>query len=218
MDTTYARFNFFRAIILGTLSLLPVITMATETPKYTVISQDGDFEIRQYEPRIIAEVTVTGDLDTASGEGFRTLAGFIFGNNHPANQPEVTVSAESNQKIAMTAPVTIEPAKLETTFTQSRQWRVEFTMPSQYNLNTLPIPNNSAIKIKEVPRKTYAVVRYSGLNTEHRINEETQRLFAWIDSHNLVATGTPELARYNPPWTLPMFRRNEILIGTSNKK
>ena len=213
MHTTYARFNFFRAIILGTLSLLPVITMATETPKYTVISQDGDFEIRQYEPRIIAEVTVTGDLDTASGEGFRTLAGFIFGNNHLANQPEVTVSAESNQKIAMTAPVTIEPAKLESTFTQSRQWRVEFTMPSQYTLNTLPIPNNSAVKIKEVPSKTYAVVRYSGLNTEHRINEEAQRLFAWIDSHNLVATGTPELARYNPPWTLPMFRRNEILVS-----
>ncbi|MFZ9616691.1 MAG: heme-binding protein, partial [Fluviibacter sp.] len=77
---------------------------------------------------------------------------------------------------------------------------------------------NSAIKIREVPSKTYAVVRYSGLNTEHRINQETQRLFAWIDNHNLVAAGTPELARYNPPWTLPMFRRNEILIATSNKK
>lgn len=218
MHITYARFNFFRAIILGTLSLLPVITMATETPKYTVISQDGDFEIRQYEPRIIAEVTVAGDLDTASGEGFRTLAGFIFGNNHPANQPEVTVSAESTQKIAMTAPVTIEPAKLETTFTQSRQWRVEFTMPSQYTLNTLPIPNNPAIQIKEVSSKTYAVVRYSGLNTAHRINKETQRLFDWLESQNLEITGTPELARYNPPWTLPMFRRNEILIPTSDKK
>lgn len=217
MHTTIVRFNFFRAIILGILSLLPVITMATETPKYSVISQDGDFEIRQYEPRIIAEVTVTGDLGTASGEGFRTLAGFIFGNNHLASPPEVTVSAESNQKIAMTAPVTIEPAKWETTFTQSRQWRVEFTMPSQYNLNTLPIPNNPAIKIKAVPGNTYAVVRYSGLNTEHRINEETQRLFDWIDSRNLVAAGTPELARYNPPWTLPMFRRNEVLVAVRNK-
>ncbi|MGV0998967.1 MAG: heme-binding protein [Fluviibacter sp.] len=66
--------------------------MATETPKYKVISQDADFEIRQYEPRIIAEVSVTGDLDTASGEGFRTLAGFIFGNNRLASESEVIVS------------------------------------------------------------------------------------------------------------------------------
>ena len=192
--------------------------MATETPKYKVISQDGDFEIRQYEPRIIAEVSVTGDLDSASGDGFRTLAGFIFGNNHLASQPEVIVPADSNQKIAMTAPVTIEPEKLEASFTQSKQWRVEFTMPSQYSLKTLPIPNNPAIQIKEVSSKTYAVVRYSGLNTAHRINKETQRLFYWLESQNLEITGTPELARYNPPWTLPMFRRNEILIPTSDKK
>lgn len=218
MHSTNARFDLFRAIILGILSLLPVIAMATETPKYKVISQDGDFEIRQYEPRIIAEVSVTGDLDSASGDGFRTLAGFIFGNNHLASRPEVIVPADSNQKIAMTAPVTIEPEKLEASFTQSKQWRVEFTMPSQYSLKTLPIPNNPAIQIKEVSSKTYAVVRYSGLNTAHRINKETERLFDWLESQNLEITGTPELARYNPPWTLPMFRRNEILIPTSDKK
>ena len=212
-----ARFKFFRAIILGLFTLLPSITMATETPKYKEISQDGDFEIRLYAPRIIAEVSVTGDLDSASGDGFRTLAGFIFGNNHLATEPGVIVSAEGKHKIAMTAPVTIEPAKLETAFTQSRQWRVEFTMPNQYTLKTLPIPNNPAITIKEIPSKTYAVVRYSGLNTEQRINEETRRLFDWINSHNLEMTGTPELARYNPPWTLPLFRRNEVLVEVRNK-
>lgn len=192
--------------------------MATETPKYQVISQEGDFEIRQYEPRIIAEVTVPGDLDSASGDGFRMLAGFIFGNNHLANESEVTVSAERSQKISMTAPVTIEPENMEESFSQSRQWRVEFTMPNQYTLKTLPIPNNPAIHIKEIPSKTYAVVRYSGLNTEHRINEETQRLFNWIGSQNLDMNGTPELARYNPPWTLPMFRRNEVLVAIKYKK
>lgn len=186
--------------------------MAIETPKYRVISQDGEFEIRQYEPRIIAEVSVPGDLDTASGEGFRTLAGFIFGNNHTVNQPEVIVSAEESHKISMTAPVTIEPEDVGDKFFQSKQWRVEFTMPSQYTLKNLPIPNNPAIHIKEIPSRTYAVVRYSGLNTEHRINEETRRLFDWIDNQNLDIKGTPELARYNPPWTLPMLRRNEVLV------
>lgn len=212
------RFQLFKVIILSLFSLLPSITMATETPKYQVISQEGDFEIRQYEPRIIAEVTVPGDLDSASGDGFRMLAGFIFGNNHLANESEVTVSAERSQKISMTAPVTIEPENMEESFSQSRQWRVEFTMPNQYTLKTLPIPNNPAIHIKEIPSKTYAVVRYSGLNTEHRINEETQRLFNWIGSQNLDMNGTPELARYNPPWTLPMFRRNEVLVAIKYKK
>ena len=146
--------------------------MATETPKYKVISQDGDFEIRQYAPRIIAEVSVTGDLDAASGEGFRTLAGFIFGDNRVASEQPMTSSTGESSKIAMTAPVTIEPVKSEHSFTNAREWRVEFTMPSQYTLTTLPKPNNPSIRIKEVPIKTYAVVRYSGMNTERRINDK----------------------------------------------
>jgi predicted transcriptional regulator YdeE len=89
-------------------------------------------------------------------------------------------------------------------------------MPRQYTMKTLPTPNNSAIHIKEIPTSTYAVVRYAGLNTEHRINQETRRLVDWIGSQKVHAIGTPELARYNPPWTLPMFRRNEILIPIIN--
>lgn len=85
-------------------------------------------------------------------------------------------------------------------------------MPSEYTLASLPKPTNSAVRIREVPARTYAAVRYSGLNTESRINEETSRLQAWIKQQGFESTGVAELARYNPPWTLPMFRRNEILI------
>ena len=191
--------------------------MATETPKYKVISQDGDFEIRQYAPRIIAEVSVSGDLDVASGEGFRMLAGFIFGDNRVASEQPMTSSTGESSKIAMTAPVTIEPVKSEHSFTDSRAWRVEFTMPSQYTLTTLPKPNNPSIRIKEVPIKTYAVVRYSGMNTERRINDETRRLLEWIQAQEASISGEPELARYNPPWTLPMLRRNEILVPVNLK-
>ena len=186
--------------------------MATETPKYNVIQQDGDFEVRQYEPRIVAEISVEGDMDAATREGFRALAGYIFGDNHiPAPQP-MTVSAETPSKIAMTAPVSIEPMGGSPSFSAARVWRVEFTMPSQYTLTTLPKPNNPAIRIREIPSKSYAAVRYSGMNTDHRIKDETQRLLDWAKDQGLSVSGVPELARYNPPWTLPIFRRNEILL------
>lgn len=186
--------------------------MATETPKYTVLKEDGDFELRRYEPRIVAEVSVDGDLDSASGKGFRILADYIFGNNRVAPNASVTVAPEASTKIAMTAPVSLEPIGQTKALTGAREWRVEFTMPSEYTLATLPKPNNPSIRIREIPAKTYAAVRYSGMNTESRINEENQRLVEWVKRDGLVPNGLPELARYNPPWTLPMFKRNEILI------
>lgn len=212
-----SRFKISVWLMLALTIWLPSQTMATETPRYSVIRQDGDFEIRRYEPRIIAEVSVSGDLDTASGEGFRTLASYIFGNNRIATGQTVTVSAEGSRKIAMTAPVTIEPTEPSQSFAASGEWRVEFTMPSEYTLSTLPTPNNASIKIREIPSKTYAVVRYSGLNTDRRINDELGRLLEWAKANHLSASGTPELARYNPPWTLPIFRRNEILIPMSDQ-
>ena len=186
--------------------------MATETPKYTVLKEDGDFELRRYEPRIVAEVSVDGDLDSASGKGFRILADYIFGNNRVAPNASMTVAPEASTKIAMTAPVSLEPIGQTKALTGAREWRVEFTMPSEYTLATLPKPNNPSIRIREIPAKTYAAVRYSGMNTESRINEENQRLVEWVKRDGLVPNGLPELARYNPPWTLPMFKRNEILI------
>jgi DNA gyrase inhibitor GyrI len=214
------RFKFAAWLILTLMILSPSQSMATETPRYSVLRADGDFEIRQYEPRIIAEVSASGNLDAASAEGFRTLASYIFGNNRVAPGQAATVSADESTKIAMTAPVTIEPIKPDQSFASSGDWRVEFTMPSGYSLATLPTPNNPSIKIREIPPRIYAVVRYSGLNTDRRINDELIRLLDWARSQNLSVRGAPELARYNPPWTLPIFRRNEILlpIGDHSKQ
>jgi effector-binding domain-containing protein len=215
MQTSNSRLKIAQQLFISIALMLGSIAMATETPKYSLIAQDGDFEIRKYEPRIIAEVSETGDLDTASSEGFRTLAGFIFGDNRVASEHSVIQTAPEKSKIAMTAPVTVEPSTLKDEFTMSREWRVEFTMPSQYTMASLPQPNNPSIRIKEIPSRTYAVVRYSGMNTERRINDETLRLSDWVKTKKLEVRGAPELARYNPPWTLPIFRRNEILVEVS---
>jgi hypothetical protein len=107
----------------------------------------------------------------------------------------------------MTAPVTIEPQ-----LGSAQQWRIHFVMPSQYTLATIPKPKNSAVTLHELPSKYFVVHRYSGFNTEARVQEKTDEALAWAKQQSLKVVGTPQLSRYNPPWTLPMFRRNEIMV------
>ena len=179
--------------------------LAIEEPKYKVLDQDAGFELRQYAPLIVAETWVDGDMDAASSKGFRIIADYIFGNN------KVPQSTQSS-KIAMTAPVLVQPAVDASTWLQTKRWRVQFVMPDKYTLESLPLPNSGAVKLREVPAKTVAVAKYSGLNTDSRIRKESQALTDWVQARKLVPSGPPQLARYNPPWALPMFRRNEIQL------
>ena len=192
------------------ICLFSNFSMAIEEPSYTVIDQEPPFEIRQYEPMMIAEVMVEGSRDEASNKGFRLIADFIFGNNEASNK--------ESQKIAMTAPVTIEPQKIAMTVpvtidqASDKGWRVQFVMPKQYTMDTLPKPKNPLVNIKELPGKRYAVIKFSGLNNPEKIENNTKLLRDWVDVKHLQGLGQPQLARYNPPWTLPPWRRNEILI------
>lgn len=200
--------------------------MATEEPKFEVISQAGPIELRRYPALIVAETWVEGDMDTASNQGFRLIADYIFGNNQAANpasdkaSAKITMTApvtiepvKSSEKIAMTAPVTVEPlADSANPLMDAKRWRIHFVMPSQYTLATLPKPNNPAVTLREVPGKTWAVLTYSGFNTLSRVQAKTDELVAWVAGQKMQAVGSPQLARYNPPWTLPMWRRNEIML------
>jgi hypothetical protein len=205
--------------------LLGANAMAIEEPKFEVLSQEGNIELRQYPAFIVAETTVEGDMSEASNKGFRAIADFIFGNNQMragsgeasskiAMTAPVTIEpVPASQKIAMTAPVTVEAQPFAAPNVQGAQrWRVHFVMPSQYTLATLPTPVNQAVTLREVPAKTQAVLTYSGFNTEARVQERTDELLAWLGARKFQTLGRPQLARYDPPWTLPMFRRNEILV------
>lgn len=186
--------------------------MAIEEPKYTVIEKSGAFELRAYSPKIVAETRVSGSLDKASSAGFRLIADYIFGNN--------TLRTGGSEEISMTAPVTMEsrsekismttPVSMEQT---GEQWRMHFVMPSQYTLDTLPKPNNPAVTLREVPQSNYAVIRFSGFAGENKVATKTAELMAWLDSKGISPIGKPELARYNPPWTLPFLRRNEVMVA-----
>ena len=208
------------------LLLLPYLVMATEEPEFSLIKKEGDFEIRSYAPKIIAEVKVKGSYDDATSAGFKLLADFIFGNNTSTNNEsskiEMTapvISSIENKKIAMTAPVisSIENKKIAMTAPvisekNEHAWLISFVMPSEYSLDNLPRPNNTSIKIIAKDSETYAVIIFSGLVRESSFNEKIDLLNKYIIKNNYELDGNVQIARYDPPWTLPFLRRNELLI------
>lgn len=205
--------------------------MAIEEPSFKVISKSGTFEIRQYAPMLVAETTVEGDMDEASNRGFRRIADYIFGNNQSAQTGSsakiamtapVTLEPQS-EKIAMTAPVTMSSANntgslANSNMTGSHKWRVHFVMPSQYTMANIPQPKNVDVKLREIPGKFFAVNNYTGFNTQSGVQAKTDALMAWVQEKKLKALSSPQLSRYDPPWTLPMFRRNEIMVEIEETK
>ena len=184
--------------------------MAIEEPAYVSIEKKDAFEIREYQPKLIAQVLVNGTFDSASSKGFRLLADFIFGNNKTndgAKKIEMTapvVSRDASEKIEMTAPVLSEEIE--------KGWYISFNMPKQYTKATLPIPNNLEVKIIEVPEEKYAVITFSGLVREKKYTEMLNLLNEEMKKRDLDPKGPAILARYNPPWTLPFLRRNELMV------
>ena len=212
------KLHIYFLILFSTFSFIaPMSVMATEEPKYELIEKSGEFELRQYQPMLIAEVLVDGDMDQASGKGFRLIADYIFGNN--------ITETGSSKKIKMTAPVTIEPRSEEISMTIpvsmkniSGRWQVSFVMPSKYTLDTIPLPNNKQIMLRKVPARKVAVLEFSGFVNEKNTAKRTQELLKWMDKNNLISTGSIELSRYDPPWTLPFLRRNEIIVEYAKSK
>ena len=179
--------------------------MALEEPKYTVIESSPPFELRQYAPMIVAEVYVDGDMSDAGSKGFRFIAGYIFGKNQ--SKTKLADDQQGSEKIAMTAPVTMETQK-----TSPGQWRMFFVMPSKYTLANLPTPTSPEVKLREIPPQKKAVITYTGFNSEEKTQEKAQELRTWLKAKNIAPTSEPQLARYNPPWSIPFLRRNEVMF------
>jgi hypothetical protein len=185
--------------------------LAVEEPAFRSVLKDGAFEVRDYPALVVAETTVAGGQKDAASQGFRRLAGYIFGGNRGSRKIAMTAPVAQQpvgEKIAMTAPV-VQMQKGD-------EWVVRFTMPSGYTLATLPEPNNSNVKLRETPPTRYAVVRFSGLARPGDVASETAALSAWIARRKFEATGPATLAQYNPPWTLWFLRRNEVMIPISS--
>ena len=196
--------------------------MATEEPQYTVIEQQAPLELRAYTPHILAEVVVDGDLDSASNKGFRLIAAYIFGGNQARASANNNVPPGTSEKIAMTVPVSVAPFEPTTVLSDQKnqpvlmaqkagQWKVSFLMPSQYTLATLPVPLDRQIQLREIPAMKKAVIQFTGFNSAEKVVEKTTELRLWMEQKGLKPIGEAQFARYNPPWSLPFMRRNEVL-------
>lgn len=184
-----------------------------ETPKYTVILNFENKEIRQYEPHIIATTEVEGTFEESQNKGFKILAAYIFGENEKDSKIAMTAPVIMNpeinrsEKIAMTAPVVQSPTKTG--------WAMNFTMPSQYkDISSLPKPKDARIRFKQEASKTVAVIKFTGFWSEEKIKKMGEQLSLWLleQKASYVMISQPMFAGYDPPWTLPFLRRNEVMI------
>jgi len=170
-------------------SVMTTQALAIEEPVYQVEKawEAEQIEIRAYAPRIMA---VTG-MNEDSDSGFRVLAGYIFGGN------------AEEQKIAMTAPVQQ---------TMAGEKEMAFMMPAEYALKDLPQPEDQRVSFREAPAYTAAVIQFSGWASAEKADENWQQLQRFLIAEGIDITGEPTLNQYNPPWTLPFMRRNEIIV------
>jgi hypothetical protein len=200
--------------ILITAVLCGPIMSNVEHPNYLVIKKQSSIEWREYAPRIIAKVTVSGAREESIAAGFRQLADYIFGGNTIANSTEKGTETliPTNQKIAMTAPV-------EQLYKENG-WIISFNMPAEYSLETLPKPNNPAVIITKKSAQSVIAIKFSGSNSTKNIQIHEEKLKTFANQNDIAINGSPIYAFYNPPWTLPIMRRNEVMfeIESNNKK
>jgi effector-binding domain-containing protein len=184
--------------------------MAVEEAEYSVLTKDDNIELREYAPHIVAETVIYGDFEDAGGMAFRPLFNYISGQN--AAQQKIAMTAPvaqqaQGEKIAMTAPVGQRKER--------DGWAVSFMMPSSYSMETLPVPLNSDVTLREVPSRLVVALRYSGLWRDNSYQQHKATLTKWINEQNLTVAGEAIWARYDPPYVPWFMRRNEILIPVS---
>jgi hypothetical protein len=193
-------------------TLLGVVGIRTEeSPAYQVTRGEGCIEVRDYGPRLVVQTRVEGSMEDASGEAFRRLAGYIFGKN------------EAGQKVAMTAPVMMEPQPTRIAMTapvtmesSGEATVMQFVVPSRFDAASVPRPTDERVTIRQLPGERLAVIRYTGRLTGDNARDREKALRDWIAAAGLEATGPARVAGYDSPFSLPFLRRNEVMIAVGS--
>ena len=181
-----------------------------EQPGYEAVTSDGPYELREYAPMLVAEVTHTGERSRALSAGFRRLAAYIFAQDRPgANSEKIAMTSpvmqDQTAKIAMTSPVIQDEAQ------DAGTWRTRFIMPSQYTVESLPEAPQD-IAISQVPARHMAAVRFRGYGRDADLFQAEAKLREWIDEQELEPSGPSEFAFYDAPMVPGPLRRNEVMI------
>ena len=180
-----------------------------EQTEYTVVKKMNGYEIREYPAHIVAQTTIKGSYGESMNSGFSIVAGYIFGGNTKKESiamtaPVVAQNEKVSENIAMTAPV------IETIDGDSHI--ISFSMPRSYTLETLPIPNDTRVKIVMIPTKKYAVMNFSPYRSDARVKNMQEKLFSVLARDEVLVEGNLAYAGYNAPWTPPWMIRNEVLV------
>lgn len=184
---------------------------SAEEAGYTILVDQDRFQVRQYKALVVAETVVDKSFDEAGKIAFKRLFGYISGANRA--QAEIAMTAPvmaldedstGGEKISMTAPVTGEKS--------TRGWRFAFVLPAEYSLQDAPVPTNPDVNLALVPARKVAVLRYTGSWSEPGYRSNLKLLQDWMHRNQFEAASLPRVAGYDPPWTLPFLRRNEVLI------
>lgn len=195
------------------------VRSGTEEPAWREIERIGELQVRTYESRIAAQTTVTGDSEAARNAGFRKLAAYIFGANAgrtsiamtaPVAQAAGDAAGGPSQTIAMTAPVA-------QTASGSGRWTIQFFMPAEWTLESLPVPRDPAVRLVSVPAETFAVLRFNGVGSVRAVDARKAELIAGVTGSDWSAVGEPVAWFYDPPWSIPALRRNEVAVRVERR-
>ena len=211
---------YFRSLIFGSQ-----FGSEYEEPAHDVVLEDGDIQVRRYEPYVVAEVTLSGSFDRATQDSFGPLFRYISGNNRSRQNLDMTApvlvepaGSPSSEKLAMTIPVLVEPRSADGAGAGRRlagdgidTWTMAFVLPAGYTAETAPLPASSNVVIRQVAAHEVASVRYSGRLSNESAERQRARLEAWLAVRGMDHQGDWRIATYDPPFTLPWFRRNEVL-------
>lgn len=198
-----------RAALLAGLLVAGESAMSLEQPDYEVLHTDGDIEYRQYDSYLVSETIVenVGDYQAAGNEGFRRLFRYITGSNRSSAKIAMTkpvAQVPTSEKIAMTVPVQQTG--------NSEGWRIAFMLPAEYTLDSAPVPTDPRVRVREVPGRLMAVLRYSGRWTERNFSKKQAALLDGVLDQSLNPVGDIQTALYDPPYMPPFLRRNEVMI------
>ena len=187
---------------------------ALEEPKYSVLKEYENFEIRNYASYLVAEVDIEGSYNKSGNEAFRILAGYIFGDNQSSTKMNMTAPVESeaiqsSEKMNMTAPVFSNK--------NFNGYTYRFVMESKYTQETLPVPNNSKIRITEIKDRVMAVISFSGRWSQKNFEKHEQILVNDLKNAGIGVASEAIYARYNAPFTPWFLRRNEIMFEIEYK-
>ena len=195
---------------------------AAEEPAHQVLIEDGEFQVREYDAYGVAETVVSPPLDSATRTGFGRLVRYISGSNSARQKIEMTAPVElkpRGEKIEMTAPVVLSPAEYSGGSPESmltgeaiETWTMAFVLPEGYSTENAPIPSNPAVRVRDVVPRRVATIRFSGSMSERKAEEQRKRLEFWIQERGMEHLSDWSVAGYNPPWTIPQLRRNEVMV------